>query len=226
MAAPPVVRPAAAEAGRLDRRRLLQLLAAGVALPAALTAAEKEAAVTTGDLQGLEDVIGLPFSDAERQLMLSGLGELREKYRQLRDVPLANDVPPALTFTPLGAGERPAPWGAAARWSVPDTLPDPTDEEALAFATVGELGALLRQRRIRSAELTELALARLERWDPLLRCVISLTRERAVAQAAERDRELAAGRDRGPLHGIPWGAKDLFAVRGYPTTWGAAPYRE
>jgi Asp-tRNA(Asn)/Glu-tRNA(Gln) amidotransferase A subunit family amidase len=88
------------------------------------------------------------------------------------------------------------------------------------------LGALLRAGQVTSLELTEMYLRRLKRYDPLLRCVVTLTEERALAQARQMDAELAAGHDRGPLHGIPWGAKDLLAVRGAPTTWGATPYRD
>ncbi len=96
--------------------------------------------------------------------------------------------------------------------------------DAWAFATVRELGVALRQRRTTSVALTKMYLARLRRYDPLLKFVITYTDERALKQAAQADRELASGHDRGPLHGIPWGAKDLLAVKGYPTTWGAAGF--
>jgi Asp-tRNA(Asn)/Glu-tRNA(Gln) amidotransferase A subunit family amidase len=96
--------------------------------------------------------------------------------------------------------------------------------DAWAFATVRELGIALRQRKTTSVALTRMYLARLRRYDPLLKFVITYTEERALKQAAQADRELASGHDRGPLHGIPWGAKDLLAVKGYPTTWGAAGF--
>jgi Asp-tRNA(Asn)/Glu-tRNA(Gln) amidotransferase A subunit family amidase len=91
---------------------------------------------------------------------------------------------------------------------------------------VNDLAGLVRRRQVSSEALTTMYLARLERLDARLKCVTTLTRERALAQAKVVDREIAAGRYLGPLHGIPWGAKDLLAVRGYPTTWGSAPYRE
>src|SRR5271166_5327582 len=96
-----------------------------------------------------------------------------------------------------------------------------TIDEAAAFATVRELGALMQRKKISAADLTEMYLARLKRFNPQLNFLITLTEERARAQASELDVELGKGRYRGPLHGIPWGAKDLLAVRGYPTTWGA-----
>jgi Asp-tRNA(Asn)/Glu-tRNA(Gln) amidotransferase A subunit family amidase len=97
-------------------------------------------------------------------------------------------------------------------------------DEAWAFATVRELSVALRQRKTTSLALTKMYLARLKRYDPTLKFVITFTEERALQQAAQADRELAAGHDRGPLHGIPWGAKDLLAVKEYPTTWGAAGF--
>ncbi|MGH9467817.1 MAG: amidase, partial [Terriglobales bacterium] len=100
----------------------------------------------------------------------------------------------------------------------------PRDIEEVAFYSVRQLGELVRTRRVSSTNLTEMYLRRLRRYQPLLLFVINYTEERALAQAREADRDIAAGRYRGPLHGIPWGAKDLLAVKGYPTTWGAQPY--
>ncbi|MFL5523450.1 MAG: amidase, partial [Gemmatimonadaceae bacterium] len=101
----------------------------------------------------------------------------------------------------------------------------PADLEDLAFLPVTELSELVRRQRVTSLELTQMYLARLKKYDPVLRCVISLTEERALKQARAADAEIARGRYRGPLHGIPWGAKDLLAVRGYKTTWGAGPFK-
>jgi len=95
----------------------------------------------------------------------------------------------------------------------------------LAFASISELTRLLRSRRTSATELAELFLERLERFGPRYNCLVTVTPERALAEAARADRELATGKIRGPLHGIPYGVKDLLAVRGYPTTWGAEPYR-
>ncbi len=95
------------------------------------------------------------------------------------------------------------------------------DSDALAFASVRELAELVKTRKVTSVALTKMYLARLKKYDPRLHFVITLTEERALAQAAAADKEIAAGKYRGPLHGIPWGAKDLLAVKGYRTTWGA-----
>lgn len=219
-------------AGVTRRRLLLALSAAGAgggALAAALrAAADAGRPVTAAALARAEELTGLELTEEERALMLGGLAELREDYRAIRRVPLANEVPPAFRFDPEAAAGRPAGAHAAspaapAAAAVPSR---PVELEALAFEPVTVLSRLLESRRVTSTELTRLYLDRLRRFDPLLRCVVTLTEERALAQAAEADREIAAGRYRGPLHGIPWGAKDLIAVAGGPTTWGAEPFRD
>jgi Asp-tRNA(Asn)/Glu-tRNA(Gln) amidotransferase A subunit family amidase len=98
--------------------------------------------------------------------------------------------------------------------------------EELAFLPVTELSELLRRKRVTSVELTQMYLARLKKYDPVLKCVITLTEDRALEKARAADAELSRGKYRGPLHGIPWGAKDLLAVRGYKTTWGAGPFKD
>jgi Asp-tRNA(Asn)/Glu-tRNA(Gln) amidotransferase A subunit family amidase len=145
----------------------------------------------------------------------------------MRKVPLDNSVSPALTFLPA-AGM--APERARDRGAVEPTVraaPErPADDDALAFLPVSSLGALLRTRRLSSVELTQLYLKRLRKNDPVLHCVVNYTEDLALRQAKHADREIAAGRYRGPLHGIPWGAKDLIAYPGYKTTWGAAPFKD
>src|SRR6185437_8746977 len=102
------------------------------------------------------------------------------------------------------------------------TLPENPDD--LAFYSIGQLAALIKSRQLTSEKLTTFCLDRLKKYGPQLHCVCTLTEERALREAREADREIAAGRYRGPLHGIPYGAKDLLAAKGAPTTWGTAPY--
>ncbi len=173
-----------------------------------------------------EALAGLTFTPAERELMLGGVRANREKYAALRQVPLEYGVAPALIFRP----GRPTGEGAATP-AASEPFPEaevetPEDPEDLASLSIGELAYLLRTRRVTSMTLTDLYLERLRRYDPLLQCVVTATAGRAREQAHQADEELDAGHWRGPLHGIPWGAKDLLAVRGYPTTWGAMPYRD
>jgi Asp-tRNA(Asn)/Glu-tRNA(Gln) amidotransferase A subunit family amidase len=107
-----------------------------------------------------------------------------------------------------------------------DPLSRPDSDEDLAFSSIRQLGKLLRDRRISSVELTKLYLDRLRRYDPLLKCVVTFMDELALKQAERADRELRAGNDRGPLHGIPWGVKDIISWPGYATTWGVSQYRD
>lgn len=172
------------------------------------------------------ELIGLELEEAEVELMTRGVLERIAQYRRLQAIRLDEAVFPALVFDPLLPGvER----RARALEPTPVVLPElerPADLEELAYASIPELAGLLRSRRVSCVELTDLALARLVRLDEELRCVVTLLEERALAQAEALDRELDAGRWRGLLHGIPYGAKDLFAAKGGPTTYGAAPYAQ
>jgi Asp-tRNA(Asn)/Glu-tRNA(Gln) amidotransferase A subunit family amidase len=212
-----------------DRRRFMAFLGGfGVAGLAAdrLWAAATEGAITAADIDGVARIAGLDFSEGERDLMVEGLNELRGDYGEIRNVPLDNTVSPALQFDPRLPGTTYGPGPHDFRPSRPSPIAVPNDLEELAFLPVTQLAELIRTRKVSSVALTEMYIERLRRFDPVLHCVITLTVERALAQARRADRELAEGRYRGPLHGIPWGAKDLLAVRGYPTTWGATPFKE
>lgn len=214
--------------------KALGLLGIGTAtFGRALTAlAQDRSEITTDMLARAEWVAGVSFTDEERDLMLRGVNEALADFDLLRSANIDNAVPPAMSPTPVGvlAADSPARTRDVdnARTDVTPrsrAIDRPSADE-LPFLTVGDLGSLLRRGLLRSRELTELYLERLKRYDETLECVITLTEARALAQADAADRELSDGRDRGPLHGIPWGAKDIIAVAGYPTTWGATPYRE
>jgi Asp-tRNA(Asn)/Glu-tRNA(Gln) amidotransferase A subunit family amidase len=168
---------------------------------------------------------GLDFTREERRLMDKTVNEHLASYRKLREVPLDNGVPPALRFHPLvppagGKGD-----GASFKPTRDGDGPALAGED-LGFLSVTELASRVRTRRMSSVELTRFYLERLHRLDPTLLCVITFTDGLAMEQARKADQEIGAGRWRGPLHGIPWGVKDLFAARGYPTTWGAKPFED
>jgi Asp-tRNA(Asn)/Glu-tRNA(Gln) amidotransferase A subunit family amidase len=212
-----------------NRRRFTAFFAAfglaETALPRLLWAeVDERGTVSLEGLKGAEQLSGLEFTDEERELMLKGLDDLRRDYSALREVPIDNSVAPALQFQPVLPGMTLPSWPLVSRTSRPRLTHRPSDDAELALLPVSELGNLVRTRAITSEELTLLYLDRLRTFDPQLHCVITLTEERAFEQARRADRELAEGIWRGPLHGIPWGAKDLLAVRGYPTTWGAKPF--
>lgn len=207
------------------RRSMLGFLAAagaGAAFSRALLAqAENRPEVTAEMIRNAEWVSGMSFDDAETEQMLEGMNDILGSFARIRDVALDNNVAPALDFRPGGPSIA---GGARATPSDPVPTPLPKDDVDVAFAPVSRMSAWIRGRRISSVELTELYLERLRRHDPELECVITLTEERAMRLARRADEELARGYYRGPLHGIPWGAKDLLAVPGYRTTWGAKPY--
>jgi hypothetical protein len=189
--------------------------------------AEQGLTVTAEMIQHAEWICGLKLSDADRRTLATSMTAELRQFRAMRAVPLPNSVSPAIGFNP-------APWlpptGAVARRPVePTSLAAPQRPylaEELAFLPVTALSALIRTKQISSLELTKVYLERLRRYDPVLHCVVTLTEELALKQAEQADREIAAGRYRGPLHGIPWGAKDLIAYPGYKTTWGATPYKD
>lgn len=221
----------------LDRRSFLSVLsglpvagvsAAGALFPGILFArAVDDGEITIQAIAYAEEIAGLSFSEAERERILEGLTENRESYQSLREVSLGNGDIPSTVFDPeMGSHLKPRlAFRPEITWK-PDEIDTPASEEDLAFSTVPELSALLFHRQIRSVELTRLYLRRLKKYGSVLENVVTLTEERAMRQARRADEELDAGDWRGPLHGIPWGAKDLLSVSGYKTTWGAAPYRD
>jgi Asp-tRNA(Asn)/Glu-tRNA(Gln) amidotransferase A subunit family amidase len=158
--------------------------------------------------------------------MLAGLNTNLEAYEALREVGVANHVTPAVQFDPVLPGRDLPSETRPFRFTRHIGLRRPADPETLAFMPVTQLSELIRTRQLSSTELTTLYLERLERHGPKLEAVITLMSDRALEHAARADREIANGAYRGPLHGIPWGAKDLLAVEGFRTTWGATPYQD
>jgi Asp-tRNA(Asn)/Glu-tRNA(Gln) amidotransferase A subunit family amidase len=168
---------------------------------------------------------GITIAADQKQMMLDGLNQQRDGYAAIRKMQLPNSVPPAYIFDPLPPGakvntDKEEPVYSSSIAVLPKHLDD------LAFATIPELAGLVRTRKISSLNLTEMYIARLRKYDPKLHFVITITEDRALAQAREADSDIASGKYRGPLHGLPWGAKDLLAVKGYPTTWGAGGFEK
>ena len=216
----------------LDRRSFMTYFS-GLGLTSTLFPGVLWAKLNTGNeitvetIASAEEVAGLHFDPQERELMLDGLKQQEQRIEALHKISLANSVSPAIKFDPLPPGKKVAPPSRRpVERSKVSSRSMPTDLEELAFLPVTELSDLVRRQRVTSMQLTQMYLARLKKYDPVLRCVISLTEDRALRQAAAADAEIKRGRYRGPLHGIPWGAKDLLAVRGYKTTWGAGPFKE
>lgn len=216
-----------------SRRRFLKYFSktglSATLLPGILWARfqEEEATKVTVDmLAEAERLAGLEFTDQERELMIDGLNEQLASYETIRKIGLDNSVFPALRFDPRPPGTSFYQPPQALRMSQASPPAVPSNIEGLAFWPVTYLSRLIRSRQITSLDLTKMYLERLRRFDPQLMCVVTLTEELALEQARRADEEIASGYHRGPLHGIPWGAKDLLATRRYKTTWGAMPYMD
>ena len=226
----------------LDRRRFLTACSqAGVAsalLPGTLytlaAQAQDEAKpaeafhVTEAMLDQAAALADVPLTAEQKKMMLGRLEGQRESYAAIRKLKIPNSVAPAFIFDPLPPGAKVDTAKKEPRYSEPMVLEAwaETNIENFAFLPVRELAELVRTRKVTSLALTQMYLARLKRYDSKLHFVVTLTEERALAQAKAADAEIAAGRYRGLLHGIPWGGKDLLAVKGYPTTWGAGGFEK
>ncbi len=196
-----------------------------LALATSSTVAASPSPLTPSELSGAARVAGLEFTDAEHAQMLAGVQRTLEAFMALRQHPLPDSVPPAQRVDPRPPGSKPpTPAQRPFRWSPPRGVRRPDAADDLAFLSVAELAALIRSRQVTSEELTQLALTRLRRFGEPLRCVVTLTEERALAEARRADAEIRLGKWRGPLHGIPYGAKDLLATRCIRTTWGVSTY--
>lgn len=202
---------------------LIQLLACLLA-PLAAPCQTNTNTITREAVADAEKLIGLDFSDAKIDLMLNGLREQLKDFEAMRKFPLSNSVLSAMQFNPIPVGMKLDTKRKKFKMSPPGKMKLPENMDDLAFYSVAQLGELIKTRQITSEKLTRFYLDRLKKFGPKLECVVTLTEDLALAQARRADAEIAAGRYRGPLHGIPYGAKDLLATKDIPTTWGAAPY--
>lgn len=181
--------------------------------------------VTATQVLATEKLFDLKMTASERDSMMSTLERQLSDYKIIHSQQINNATPPAIWFNPIPEGvtyneiQKPVNWNLPARVNLPE------DKKELAWYSVADLSVLIKTRKITSVELTKYFLERLKKYSDTLHCVITFTEERALKQAEKADDEIAHGMYRGPLHGIPYGIKDLFAVDGYRTTWGAAPYK-
>ncbi|MDD8020059.1 MAG: amidase [Acidobacteriota bacterium] len=183
--------------------------------------------ITIQDISSASKIAGLNFSYQEKKIMLPALKDNLASYKKMRNIHLENSVTPALIFNALPAGFdlRAVETDGQFIYDDPVSLEVPESEEALAFYPVTDLAWLIKNRKISSEYLTRIYLDRLKKYGPKLHCLVTLTEDLALKQARHADEELARGIYRGALHGIPYGLKDLFAVKGYPTTWGSPIYK-
>ncbi len=199
---------------------------ASMAFGAFITKSLENESITVDIVKKAEKIIGLEFTQPEADSMLIELNDTRKSFEEIRKAELKNEVTPALVFNPLPTGFEFEKGASYFKASTISSVSLPKDKNNLAFYSVRQLAALVQSKKITSLELTKFFLERLKKYDTQLACVVTLTEDLALKQAAKADAEIAAGKYKGLLHGIPYGAKDLLAKKGYKTTWGSVPYKD
>ena len=182
--------------------------------------------ITDDDVQAAQKLLALNLTDSEIDTLLADVRDNAEDFDLMHQYTLGNEVPPALLFNPVPQGFTIDTTSISAQWSIPEEVILPINRDELAFYSVLELASLLKNQKITSTELTQLYLDRIRRYDDTLLSVVTITEELAIKQARRADEEIQQGKYRGPLHGIPYGVKDLLAVAGYKTTWGANSHKK
>ncbi|MDR3703344.1 MAG: amidase, partial [Candidatus Sulfopaludibacter sp.] len=200
----------------------------GTLLPGVLWAQmqqEDAQQVTPEMLKSALAIAGLSFSEADEKSMLQSVNGSLTRYEEIRNLHIPNNVAPPFYFSALTPGMKVNRTREPLRFSSP-AVKRPANLEEVAFWPVIQLAQLLKTRLVTSTELTKMYLARLHKYNEKLNCVVTFLDDVALAQAKQADAEIAAGKYKGPLHGIPWGAKDIIAVKGYKTTWGSGAYKD
>ncbi|MBY0495226.1 MAG: amidase [Cyanobacteria bacterium] len=221
--------------GQVDqtRRRFMATLAgAGLGstlVPGVLWARMQDAGAQKITLPMIDEALklsGIEVPEDEKNNLVESANRSLNGYEELRKLHIPPDVSPPFHFSPVTPGmtvnKTRQPW----RLSAAPSVKRPANLEDVAFWPVRHLAELVRTRQVTSLELTEMYLARLHRYNPVLNNVVTFLDDYGRAEAKRADAEIAAGKYRGPLHGIPWGAKDIISVKGFPTTWGSAPFKE
>ena len=173
-----------------------------------------------------EGLIGLDFTSVKRDSMISTLENQKQAYELLRKTSISNDIAPSLIFNPLPQNFSPDLNQEELKWGLDKVEMMPINDKDIAFLPVSTLSTLIKEKRLTSEKLTKIYISRIKTHGDTLQLLISLLEQEALDKAREMDREIQAGKYRGPLHGIPYGLKDLFAVKGTKTTWGAMPYKD
>ena len=182
--------------------------------------------IDTNLISSVAPLFDLQFSHSEKDSMLDGVRDNAALYKKMHALPIANSLNYPFAFNPAPAGFVIPTKQDLINWAIPVNVEMPKNKNELAFYSVLQLASLIKNKKISSVALTTFFINRLKKWGDTLECVISLTEELAMKQAKQADDEIRKGNYRGPLHGIPYGLKDLFAVKGYKTTWGSVPYKD
>ena len=182
--------------------------------------------ITVKDIRSTEKIISIHFTAAKEDSLLGQVQSRAKIYDKMHSLPLANSIPMTMVESPLLPYMNLHKKQLPVNFETPAAVNVPANKNELAFYSIQQLASLIKNKKITSVELTKFFIDRLKKYGDTLHCVISLTEDIAMKEAAEADKEIAAGKYRGLLHGIPYGLKDLFAVKGTKTTWGAAPYKD
>ena len=175
--------------------------------------------LTLNDIAAAERLMGLKFKPAERDSLFDDVKVNRKEYQKMRKYQLDNSIPLSTWQSPMLPGMKFNMKQAPVSWIIPANISIPANKNELAFYSILQLASLIKNKKISSVELTKFFIGRLKKFSDTLQCVITITENIALQEAMEADIEIAAGKYRGPLHGIPYGLKDLFAVKGTRTTW-------
>ena len=194
-------------------------------LSLSVTAFSQDTTIQKNDLISSAKLFDLSFTTKEIDTLYSDVIDNLANYKAMHKLPLANSVPLSLWQTPVLPGMHFTEKQNPINWKLDNTVSLPKNKNELAFYSIEQLASLLKYKKITSLALTQFFIERIKKWGDTLQCVISIQEEIAYAQAKKADEEIAQGKYRGLLHGIPYGLKDLFAVKGTKTTWGAAPYQ-
>lgn len=205
----------------MKNRILISLLAASFSVSALA-----QDTISRADISIAAKVIGLQFSETEIDSMYLSVRGSRAEMEKMRKQPLQNSVAPTIAHSAIIPGMKLDKKQLPVSWNIPANVSLPKNRNELAFYNILQLASLIKNKKISSVDLTRFYIDRLKKFSDTLECVISFTEDIAMQQARQADKEIAAGKYRGPLHGIPYGLKDLFSVKGTKTTWGAAPYKE
>lgn len=195
-------------------------------LSGSLFAQQKESKIKKEIIPYAEKILGLEFTDAESDSMQDALNEQLNNYAGIRKVHLDNSVPPAISFNPIPVGFKFEKKQMPLKFSNYSYVKMPANINDLAFYSIGELAQLIKTKKVTSTQLTKMYIDRLKKYGDDLKCVVTLTEERALEKAKKVDEEILKGIYRGMLHGIPFGVKDLFSTNQYKTSWGATPYKD
>ncbi len=181
--------------------------------------------ITKQDLKSAAKVIDINFTQKEIDTLYDGVKENLDNYKLQHKQTLGNNVPMSLWQSPVLPGMQFATKQVPINWNIPANVQLPANKNDLAFYNILQLASLIKNKKISSVALTKFFIERLKKYGDTLQCVITITEDTALLQAKQADADLAKGIYKSPLQGIPYGLKDLFAVKGYKTTWGAAPYK-